>query len=98
MFARTLVVIVCATAIGVGLLGMRQQRLTTMHEMARLRDQMDESRKGTWDMQVRIAARMDPPKLAKAIERAKLRLEPTTPNAVRNTQLTAAAGGHATDD
>ena len=79
MFTRALAAIVFATAIGVVLLSLRQQRLAEMHDMAKLRDQMDVSRQKTWDMQVRIAAKIDPPRLAKAIQRAKLRVEPTTP-------------------
>ena len=92
MFTKGLLVIVCGTAIAVGLLAMRQHRLTAMHDMTRLHAKMNDSREGMWDMQVRIACRIDPPKLAKAIERAKLQLEPATPGVVEASQrLTAAA-------
>ena len=99
MFTRSLLALVCATAIAAALLALRQQRLTLMHDMARLREQMDTSRRATWDMQVRIAGKMDPPRLAKAIERAKLKLEPSTPGVVpTNAQLSAAHPNHLTDD
>ena len=109
MFTRALAAIVFATAIGVVLLSLRQQRLAMMHDMAKLRDQMDVSRQQTWDMQVRIAAKIDPPRLAKAIERAKLKVEPNTPGSAgvitgvaagtvpetgrANSRLTAAGSG-----
>jgi len=81
MFTKTLAMIVFATAIAVMLLGYRQERLATMHEMTRLHARLNQSRHSMWDMQVRIADRIEPPKLAKAIERAQLHLEPQTPGA-----------------
>lgn len=99
MFTRGLVVIVLAVVVAVVLLSLRQQRLAMMHDIAKLRDKMDASRQATWDMQIRIASRIDPPRLVKAIERAKLHLEPTTPGAVQsNPQVVAVKNSHATDD
>ena len=81
MFSRALAILVFATAIGIGLLALRQQRLTMMHEMALTHAQMNQSRQKMWDLQVRIADKVEPPKLAKAIQRAKLQLEPAAPGA-----------------
>lgn len=78
-FAKLLVVIVGAAAIGAALLGMRQQRLQIMHQMAQLYRQMDQSRQETWDLQVEIAQRIRPEALRAAAERASLVLEPVMP-------------------
>jgi hypothetical protein len=86
MFSRALAILVFATVIGIALLALRQQRLTMMHEMALTHAQMNQSRQKMWDLQVRIANKVEPPKLAKAIQRAKLRLEPATPGAVEAIQ------------
>jgi hypothetical protein len=81
MFSRALAILVFTTAIGVALLALRHQRLSMMHEMAMIHAQMNQSRQKMWDLQVRIADKVEPPKLAKAILRAKLKLEPAAPGA-----------------
>ena len=86
MFSRALAILLFATAIGVALLALRQQRLTMMHEMALIHADMNQSRQHMWDLQVRIADKVEPPKLAKAIERAKLKLEPAAPGAAEAMQ------------
>jgi hypothetical protein len=81
MFSRALAILVFTTAIGVALLALRHQRLSMMHEMAMIHARMNQSRQKMWDLQVRIADKVEPPKLAKAILRAKLKLEPAAPGA-----------------
>jgi hypothetical protein len=74
MFLKALVCVVAAAGIAVVLLGLRQQRFEMMHEMAELHGKMNHSREQMWDLQVKIAGRVDPQRLAKALERAKLQL------------------------
>lgn len=69
-------VLVFTAALGAGLLSLRQQRLETMHEMARLHEAMDESRQRVWGLQVEVAERIEPAELRRALERARLILEP----------------------
>lgn len=80
MFAKLITVVVLTTAVAASLLGLRQQRLQIMHETAQLHAQIDRRRLQTWDLQVRINERMNPPALRKAIERIALDLEPITPD------------------
>jgi hypothetical protein len=81
MFIKCLAVIVFIVGIAVALLGMRQGRLAGMHEMTRLHARMNRSRQAMWDLQLRVASKTQPAQLAKALERAKLHLEPATPGA-----------------
>ncbi|MCC7193547.1 MAG: hypothetical protein IT444_12275 [Phycisphaeraceae bacterium] len=81
MFLKGLAIIVFIVGIAVVLLGMRQERLTSMHEMAQLHAKMNRSRQAMWDMQVRVAGKTSPEALAEAVQRAKLQLEPATPGA-----------------
>ncbi|MCE9592217.1 MAG: hypothetical protein K8S99_17060 [Planctomycetes bacterium] len=94
IFTKSLAIITFATVIAVLLLGFRQQRLATMHEMARLHSKMNQSRQTMWDMQVRIADRLDPARLTQAVDRAKLRLEPSTPGAAEAVQAATDAHGN----
>src|SRR5689334_17146010 len=91
MFIKGLAVIIFVVGIAVVLLGMRQERLASMHEMARLHAQMNRSRQAMWDRQVRVADKTEPKKLTQALERAKLRLEPATPGAAEAMARVAAA-------
>lgn len=91
MLARLITVVVFATAVAAVLLGLRQQRLQVMHEMAQLHAQINEDRQAMWDLQVRIAERMQPEALHEAIARAGLEVEPITPDgAARGTGVTRA--------
>ncbi len=80
MLAKMITVVVFAAAVGAVLLGLRQQRLQLMHEMARMHTQMNHSRQDTWDLQVKIAERTQPTELREAIARLNLELEPITPS------------------
>ena len=79
MYLKALAIIIFAAAIAMALVTLRHQRLEMMNEMTRLHSQMNRSRQGVWDYQVRIAGKSDPIALAQAIQRAKLNLEPMTP-------------------
>ncbi len=76
MFARLLFTIASLTVIAAALLGLRQQRLQTMHAMAQLHVRMDADRKATWDAQAQIAEGMHPAALREAVRRVGLELEP----------------------
>lgn len=79
MFAKLLLLVMVTTVVGATLLGLRQQRLQLMHEMAGLHSQIDRARQATWDMQTRIAQLTEAGALEQAIERAELELESVTP-------------------
>ena len=79
MLAKMITVVVFAAAVGAVLLGLRQQRLQLMHEMARTHAQMNRSRQDTWNLQVEIAEKTQPTELREAIDRLNLELEPITP-------------------
>lgn len=79
MLPKLIAVVVIGTALAAVLLGMRQQRLQMMHEMARMHSKINASRQEVWDLQVKIAERMEPEFLKAAIARAELQLEPITP-------------------
>ena len=79
MFLKMLAVILSATLLGAMLLDMRQQRLEAMHEMAELHSRISQLRTSMWNLQGRIASKVEPQQLRAAIERAGLNLEPITP-------------------
>ncbi|MCX5660731.1 MAG: hypothetical protein NTW19_13570 [Planctomycetota bacterium] len=93
MFLKSLTVIVFFAAVAVLVLSYRQQRLEMTNEMARLHHQIDQSRQKMWDLQVKIADHVEPPALAKAIDRAHLKLESATPNAGNPVEPTPPAKG-----
>jgi hypothetical protein len=79
MLGKLLTLVVFIIAVGAGLLGMRQYRLSLQHEMTNLHAQMNESRKAIWRRQVDIARRTEPEALRRAIKEVELQLEPITP-------------------
>ena len=79
MFAKLLTVTVALTCIAAIVLSLRHQRLLVMHETARLHAQINRTRMDTWDLQARIAKRIDPAALSNAFARRGLDLEPITP-------------------
>lgn len=78
MTLRYLAVVVLLSAIGAGLLGMRQQQLNDKHAIAEAHAQMKQDREAIKDLQVRIARKTTPEALEEAIERKRLNLEPIT--------------------
>ena len=76
MTLRYLAVVVLLSAIGAGLLGLRQQQLNDKHAMAASHAQMKDAREHIKDLQVRIAKMTRPEALKDAIDRADIRVEP----------------------
>ena len=76
MTLRYLVVVILLSAVGAGLLGLRQQQLNDKHAMAHSHAEMKEGREHIKDLQVRIARMTRPQALKQAIERARLNVEP----------------------
>jgi len=76
MTLRYLAVVVLLSAVGAGLLGLRQQQLNDKHAMAQSHAQMKDAREDIKDLQVRIAKMTRPEALKDAIERAELQVEP----------------------
>lgn len=80
MTLRYLVVVILLSAVGAGLLGLRQQQLNDKHAMAEAHAQMKLDREQIKDLQVRIAKMTRPEALKQAIERARLDVEPISRN------------------
>ncbi len=78
MTFRYLAVVLLLTAIGAGLLGMRQQQLNDKHAIAEHHAAMKRDREQIKDLQVRIAKRTTREALLEAIDRRRLDLEPIT--------------------
>lgn len=70
--------IVFAVVVASILLSLRQHRLETAHDMARLYDEIHRHRQSLWRLQTQIATGLQPAQLHSAIERAQLQLEPWT--------------------
>jgi len=76
MTLRYLAAVILLSAIGAGLLGLRQQQLNDKHAMAQSHAQMKDDRELIKDLQVRIARLTRPEALRDAIERARLDMQP----------------------
>ena len=94
MFWKLLALIVLATATGSTLLGLRHQQLQIAHETVGLHLQIDRSRQRMWDLQSRIAEKLEPGRLQAAIDQAPLDLEPITVTGVAADTLAAARKTH----
>lgn len=73
---RYLAAVILLSAIGAGLLGLRQQQLNDKHSMAQSHAEMKNDRETIKDLQVRIAKLTRPEALRDAIERARLEMQP----------------------
>ncbi len=69
---------VYVTVLGTALLWFRQERLHIMHAVAVLHTQINHTRQGLWDLQVRIADLTGPRALGDAIARSSLDMQPVT--------------------
>ncbi len=78
MFAKLMVLIIAGTATAAALLWLRQQRVELAHEITTAHQQIDATRQATWDLQVKVAAFVEPNSLNQALARAELDLEPLT--------------------
>ncbi|MEM6751110.1 MAG: hypothetical protein AAGA57_11670 [Planctomycetota bacterium] len=75
---RAVAAVVGLLAIAAGLLGMRQERLESLHEAARLHDQMDRDRQRLWELETRIADAADVARLQAVLEGARGQWKPKT--------------------
>jgi hypothetical protein len=96
MYAKWLAMIVFAAAVAGALLTFRQQRFEAMNAMAREHGRINRAKQQMWDLQVRIADKMQPMALEQAIHRNRLELEPQVPQAVSN-QSQASVDTHVRD-
>lgn len=80
MTLRYLTVVVLLSAVGAGLLGLRQQQLNDKHAMAASHAEMKEAREQIKDLQVRIAKMTRPEALKDAIDRVDIHVEPISSN------------------
>ena len=76
MTLRYLAVVVFLSAVGAGVLGLRQQQLNDKHATAQSHAKMKDAREHIKDLQVRIARMTRPEAMHQAIERAAMQVEP----------------------
>lgn len=87
MFLKCATAIIIAALTGAFLLGLRQQRFETMHNMAKIHSGMNSTRQTMWNLQTRIAAQIQPVRLQEAIVKANLPFETFTPSNPVQSQL-----------
>lgn len=74
MYSKILALTLFAAALGLVLLGMRQQRLELMHEITLLFRQSRRTQHDLWELQARTAAAVNPRKIESAATEAGLEL------------------------
>jgi hypothetical protein len=79
MFAKFTVIILTAVLAAAALLALRQRRFEVGHQMVETTRKIDQARREIWDVQTRLAARVDPRALQQAIAQAQVKLEPLVP-------------------
>jgi hypothetical protein len=79
MAAKLLVLILFVTVTAAVVLGYRQQRMQSMHEMALMHAKIDRSRQKMWETQTQIARQLEPKTLQAAVQRAQIAVEPLVP-------------------
>jgi len=89
MFLKCSTAIIIAALTGALLLGLRQQRFETMHEMAKTHSAINSTRQTMWNLQTRVAGSIEPTRLQDAITKANLPFETFTPSAPVQPQLVA---------
>ena len=80
MFFKCAIAIIIAAVTGAMLLGLRQQRFETMHNMAKIHSGMNSTRQTMWNLQTRVAGHIQPARLQEAITQANLPFETFTPS------------------
>ncbi len=78
MYLKAVAMIVFVTALGAGMLALRQQRWEAKHQITRMHQQMEQSRRSTWESQVKVAAELQPDKLEHKIMVSTMDMEPIT--------------------
>lgn len=81
MLLRYVIAVTALTAIGAGLLGLRQQQHNHLHAIAAMHAQMRDDREAVKDLKVRIAQRDNPDALRETIRRLNLQYEPISEHA-----------------
>jgi hypothetical protein len=78
MYLKAVAMIVFITALAAGMLALRQQRWESKHEITRMHQQMEQSRRATWEGQVKVASELQPDKLEYKIALSQMAMEPIT--------------------
>jgi len=82
VFLKLLAIIVFATAVATTLLGLRHRQLQIAHETVNLHLRIDKGRQALWDLQTKIAEKLEPRALWSTIDEAPVQLEPSVPAGV----------------
>ncbi len=78
MFLKAAALVISLTALGAGVLSLRQQEWETRHATTAMHRQMEQTRRATWEHEVKVADYLKPAALQHRIEVANLDLEPVT--------------------
>jgi len=78
MYLKAVAMIVFITALGAGMLSLRQQRWEVKHGVTHMHKQIEQCRRSTWESQVRVAGELRPEKLEHRIAVAQIDMEPIT--------------------
>lgn len=81
MAIRLVMTVAGCFLIGAGVLALRQERLQTQHEIARLHNAIDQHRMEVWDLQVELSQSISPPVLKEILQREAVALAPMVPAA-----------------
>ena len=78
MFLKAAALVVALTALGAGVLSLRQQEWEARHATTAMHRQMEQTRRATWEHEVKAAAYINTAPMEYRIEVADLKLEPVT--------------------
>ncbi len=78
MFFKASALVVFLTALGAAVLSLRQQEWETRHATTAMHRQMEQTRRATWEHEVKVADYLKPAALEHKIAVAQLELEPVT--------------------
>jgi cell division protein FtsL len=82
---KLILCLVCAVALAVVLLQLRQQRLELNHQANRLHNQIDAQQAKLWGQQLDIALYTAPNAISKTVENKAIHLVPQSPQHVGST-------------
>ena len=92
MYLKAVAMIVFVTALGAGMLSLRQQRWEVKHDVTHMHKQIEQCRRSTWESQVRVAGELRPEKLEHRIAVAQIDMEPITATNDANLQRMRVVG------
>lgn len=78
MYFKSVVMIVIIAATAAGMLSLRQQRWEVRHDITQMHKQIEQTRRATWEGQVKIAGELHTERLEHKIALAQIDLEPIT--------------------